>query len=135
LIICAAAIVAYGAIISALGVPDHMEKRFTTRPCWTGTSGWAATHFAFWALMGFWFPGNYVQALAVSFLWEGAEDLAGSSKWLASMCQRHGVVDAKTGEPMRWYARYTTDGFYNLAGYIVGSALAGKYWPRECVQV
>ena len=30
-----------------------------------------------------------------------------------------------------WYGRYTTDTAYNLMGYILGSALAKRFWPED----
>jgi hypothetical protein len=130
------AIFAYGAFVRKSGLPDVLERPVTEYPAVQNLDGWAATHLLFWTLLGFWFPGHYLQALVVSLGWEGIEDYLGRTniKVGGRRLQLIGHTDADckyTGQDADtfWYGRYTTDTAYNLMGYIVGSALAGRFWP------
>lgn len=131
------AIFAYGFFVRKTGRPDILERPMTKDPAWTNADGWAMTHLFFWAFLGFWYPGRYVQALGISLLWEGFEDLLGRTNVTVggSRLQLVGETDENTQRPkeegMTWYGRYTTDSFFNLAGYIVGSALAARFWPED----
>jgi len=136
-IVVVLAIFAYGFIIRRLGWPDSLEKKITNDPAWSNCDGWAMTHLFFWAFLGFWYPGRYLQALGVSLGWEAFEDLLGRKRLTVggSRLQLVGETDAVTKRPQErdkyWYGRYVTDTFYNLAGYIVGSALAARFCPED----
>lgn len=137
LIVAIIVIFAYGYAIRHFGVQDVLERKVIDDPSVHNFDGWGATHLIFWAFLGFWFPGHYVQALAVSLGWEGFEDLMGRNQYtlgghrltVIGATDAEGRYDVTTDK--YWYGRYTTDTAYNLMGYIVGSALASKYWPAE----
>lgn len=132
------AIFAYGALLRRTGAPDVLERPVIDDPAVSNLDGWAATHFFFWAFLGFWFPGHHAQALGFSLAWEGFEDFLGRNRLAlgGSRLQLVGDTDpatlAATGDSENyWYGRYTTDTAYNLMGYILGSALARRLWPAD----
>ena len=136
------AIFAYGALLRRRGLPDVLERPLTTSPSVQNLDGWAATHFFFWLALGVWFPGHYLQALGFSLAWEGFEDflgrhpirLGGRRLQLVGDVPAHGGGKSDGGGSdgeQYWYGRYTTDTAYNLMGYIVGTALASRFWPPE----
>lgn len=142
-IVAIIAIFAYGYFIRKTGTPDVLERFVTEDPAVTNLDGWAATHFFFWTFLGFWFPGKYLQALGFSLAWEGFEDFLGRTHITVggSRLQTIGHTDDETctytddADGKFWYGRYTTDTAYNLMGYIIGSALAKRFWPEfacEC---
>ena len=137
-IVAVIAIFAYGFFIRKSGRPDVLERLVTESPSWDNCDGWAMTHLFFWGFLGFWFPGNYLQALGVSLWWEKFEDGLGRAHITVggSRLQTIGHTDdtcvyTDDSEGKFWYGRYVTDTFFNLAGYIVGSALAKAYWPKD----
>lgn len=135
-IIVVLVIFAYGALIRQTGTPDVLERMVIDDPSVSNFDGWAATHLLFWTFLGFWFPGHYLQALGFSLAWEGFEDFLGRTKITmgGSRLQLVGGTDEDgglTGDDQYWYGRYTTDTAYNLIGYILGSALAARFWPPE----
>jgi hypothetical protein len=133
------AIFAYGYYVRKSGKPDALERYITKDPAWVNCDGWAMTHFFFWAFLGFWFPGHYLQALGFSLGWEAVEDYLGRTHITVggSRLQAIGHTDKETciytddAKDKFWYGRYVTDTFYNLAGYIIGSALSDKFWPKD----
>jgi hypothetical protein len=125
----------YGAIVRLYGLPDVLERKVIDSPSVHNFDGWAGTHFLFWGFMGYLFPGRHVSALAISLLWEGIEDGLGRNHVMVGGKRLQLVgsneEDGETsGEGEYWYGRYVTDSFFNLAGYILGSAAANRYWPR-----
>jgi hypothetical protein len=143
LIVAVIVIFLYGYAIRHFGVRDALEKKVVDDPSVHNFDGWATTHFFFWAFLGFWFPNHYVQALGISLAWEGFEDVMGRG-WFTLGGRRLAVIGAtdedgkyvgdqqkSAAEAEYWYGRYVTDTFFNLAGYIVGSALANRYWPAD----
>ena len=141
-IIIIIAILVYGYFIRKTGRPDVLERDVISDPAWDNCDGWAMTHLFFWGFLGFWFPGHYVQALGFSLGWEAFEDFLGRTKVSVggSRLQLVGKTDDKTKLYVQgsdaeafWYGRYVTDTFYNLTGYIIGSALAKRFWPEEPV--
>ena len=141
-IIVVIVIFAYGYFIRKSGRPDVLERFVTEDPSVQNLDGWAATHFFFWTFLGFWYPGHYLQALGVSLAWEGFEDVLGRTHITVggSRLQTIGHTDDETcaytddSEGNFWYGRYTTDSAYNLMGYIIGSALAERYWPEDACE-
>jgi hypothetical protein len=138
LIVVVLIIVAYGFFIRKTGHPDVLERNVTDNPSIQNLDGWAATHLLFWGFMGFWFPRHYFQALVASLAWEGFEDTLGRVKFTVGgkRLQLVGATDSETFESAAddeafWYGRYTTDTAYNLIGYIIGSTLAGRFWPDD----
>lgn len=132
-------IFAYGFYVRKTGAPDVLERRVTKDPAWDNCDGWAMTHLFFWAFLGFWFPDHHLQALGASLGWEAVEDFLGRTHITVggSRLQTIGHTDDDTcqytndAEGKYWYGRYVTDTFFNLAGYIVGSALARVFWPAD----
>lgn len=121
----------YGHVLRKLGRPDIFERPVIDDPAWVGFDGWGGLHLILWALLGFWFPGHELQALGASLLWEGFEDALGRHRLKVGgkRLQLVGATTAEEKEQMTWYGRFTTDSFFNLAGYIAGSALARRFWP------
>ena len=136
-IIAIVAIFVYGYFVRETGRPDVLGRNVTDDPAWDNCDGWAITHLLFWCFLGFWFPGRYAQALGFSLGWEAFEDFLGRTRIPVggSRLQLVGETDEETQIPKKdkefWYGRYATDTFYNLAGYIFGSALAGRLWPAD----
>jgi hypothetical protein len=141
-IIVVIVIFAYGYYIRKSGRPDVLEHMITEDPSVQNLDGWAMTHIFLYLFLGFWYPDNHLQALGVSLLWEGFEDTLGRRRLTVggSRLQLIGGTDGDTGAPTGaddkddggfWYGRYTTDTAYNLMGYIVGSALSKRYWPKD----
>ena len=132
-------IFAYGYYIRKSGRPEVLERFLTNDPAVQNLDGWAATHFMFWTLLGFWFPGHYGQALGFSLAWEGFEDFLGRTHITVggSRLQTIGHTDDETcsytddSEGNFWYGRYTTDTAYNLMGYIIGNVLSKRFWPED----
>jgi hypothetical protein len=139
LIVVVIVIFAYGYFIRKTGAPDVLERFVTEDPAVQNCDGWAMTHLFFWGFLGFWFPGRYLQALGVGLLWEAVEDVLGRTHITVggSRLQTIGHTDDDTcaytddSEGNWWYGRFVTDSFYNLTGYIVGSALAKHLWPED----
>ncbi len=130
-------IVIYGYTIRALGAPDVLEGKIIDDPAVHNFDGWAGTHLLFWAFLGVWYPGHYVSALGLSLGWEAIEDCLGRGdiKVSGRRLQLIGETGNDSGEGY-WYGRYVTDSFFNLAGYILGSAAANVYWPdRTCEEL
>ena len=132
-------IVAYGYYLRTTGTKDVLEKKVIDHPSCPGFDGWAVTHFLSFGLLGFLYPGHYVQFLVASFVWEGIEHLLGTHQLEISgkRLQLIGDQDEEgksTGKKDAWwYGRFTTDPCFNMAGYILGSAAAEKWWPnKEC---
>ena len=141
LIVVVVLIFVYGAIIRRFGWPDVLERSVIDDPSVHNFDGWAGTHFIFWGFMGFLYPGRYVSALGISMAWEGFEDLLGRTKLtvggsrmqLVGATEEDGATDSDPADSEEefWYGRYVTDTFFNLAGYIIGSAVANRVWPER----
>lgn len=135
LLVMVVLIFVYGAVIRHFRWPDVLERKVIDDPAVHNFDGWAGTHLIAWAFMGFVFPGRYVSALAVSLVWEGFEDTLGRTRLtvggkrlqLVGATAEDGELAAADDE--FWYGRYVTDSFFNLAGYIIGSAAAARLWP------
>lgn len=129
-------IFAYGAYIRASGAPDILEKKVIDHPSCPGFDGWGVTHFLFFGVLGLFYPGHYVQVLLISVFWESIEHLLGQTKIMVggSRLQLVGDQDKEgryTGDDENfWYGRFVTDPAFNMAGYILGSEIAKKYWPN-----
>lgn len=133
-------IIVYGIIIRATGAPDILERKIIDHPSVAGTDGWAMTHLLFFGLLGFLYPGRYVQFMTVGIVWELIETLLGQTKLKAggSRIQLIGAQD-ESGYHIKdqpegmdggdqpegmdsqfWYGRLS-DCWWNVAGYIIGS--------------
>lgn len=129
-------ILIYGAIVRRFGWPDVLERKVIDDPSVHNFDGWAGAHFIFWAFMGFLIPDRYVSALGISLLWEGIEDNLGRHKIMVGgkRLQLVGATeedgDIQEDDEAFWYGRYVTDTFFNLAGYILGSAAAQRFWSE-----
>lgn len=122
-------IVAYGYLIRQAGAADLFEEKVIDDPAVDNFDGWAALHLLFWGLLGFYYPGRYLQAMGLSLAWEGFEDLLGRGQLRLAGRRLQLVGDGS--ETGFWYGRYVTDSAFNLFGYILGSALAARLWPAD----
>lgn len=141
LLLVVLAIIVYGWVLRRLGAADVLERKVIDDPAVHNFDGWAGTHFLFWAFLGFLYPGHHVQALAASLGWEAVEDRLGRSNLtvggrrlqLVGDTDAAGAPAAPGAKPAFWYGRYVTDTFFNLAGYILGSAAGARWFPdRPC---
>lgn len=138
-VVAVMAIVLYGRHIRRHRKRDVLERKIIDHPSCPGFDGWALTHLFFFGVLGLFYPGHYLQALVVSVGWEGVEHALGSCPLEVSgrRLQLVGdqdedgnpIVPAAGEEPRYWYGRFVTDPAFNLAGYIIGSAIAERYWP------
>lgn len=134
-------IFAYGGFRRRTGTKDFLEDKIIDHPSCPGFDGWAVAHFLFFGILGFLYPGHYLQCLIVSLGWEAFEHMLGTHKIKMSgvRLQLMGATDSEgnpvdassddEGENDWWYGRFTTDSFFNMAGYTLGSELGQKLWP------
>ena len=128
-------IVAYGFLIRSTKIPDILEKKVIDHPSCPGFDGWAVAHFLFFGIIGYLYPGHYIQVLIVSLAWEGIEHFLGQCKVMVGgkRLQLIGAQDEDgryTGDEDFWYGRFITDSFFNVSGYIIGTEASKKYWPN-----
>jgi hypothetical protein len=129
-------IIAYGAILRKTGTKDPLERKIIDHPSCPGFDGWAVTHFFLFAFLGLLYPGHYLQALLVSIGWEAVEHCLGTNQIEVSGKRLQLVGDQdEEGRPTGnneawWYGRFTTDPCFNMAGYVLGSTAASKFWPN-----
>jgi len=135
-IITIVAIFAYGHFLRQTGRPDVLEEKVIDDPAFQGCDGWAITHTLLWGFIGFLYPGHHIQALITGLVWEGFEDALGRNRIMVggSRMQLVGDTDEETKHIDNtsgafWYGRYTTDTFFNLFGYIVGSWAGSRWLP------
>lgn len=132
------AIVLYGHYLRKTETKDILERKIIDHPSCPGFDGWACSHFLLFGLLGFLFPGHHVQALVVSLGWEGVEHFLGTNnlEFSGKRLQLIGDQDEdgrpiKSEKPAYWYGRFVTDNSFNLSGYILGSAIASRWWPNK----
>ena len=140
-IIAVILIILYGVYTRLTKRPDVFERKVVDDPACIGFDGWGGLHFIFWLMLGWFFPGHHTQVLLISVVWEGIEDFLGrhevqvNGKRLQLMGAQDedgapiAVDEGETG--MRWYGRYLSDPAFNMAGYILGSAAADRWWPND----
>ncbi len=138
LIVCIVLIFVYGAYRRGTGTTDFLEKKIVDSPGCPGFDGWAVAHILFFGILGFIYPGHYVQALLIGIGWEIFENTLGTHKITMSgvRLQLMGATD-KDGRPVEqdegnswWYGR-ESDVCYDMIGYIIGSAVGAKLWPPK----
>lgn len=137
-IIVVIVIIVYGYIIRKTQTKDFLEKKVIDHPSCPGFDGWAVTHFFFFALLGLLYPGQHLQFAIIGLAWEGVEHFLGTNKIETSSGKRLQLVgdQDEDGRPTGnndswWYGRFVTDTSFDMAGYIVGSSIAQKYWPNK----
>jgi len=135
-IVVVIAIVAYGHYLRATNTKDILETKIIDHPSCPGFDGWALTHLFMFFILGVLYPGRHVQALVVSLGWEGIEHTLGTTnlEFSGKRLQLIGDQDEE-GRPIKrknayWYGRFVTDNSFNMTGYILGSAIASRWWPN-----
>lgn len=110
-VICVILIYLFCWLREGLGMGNFLEKKVIDHESWAGFDGWAVSHFMFWGLLGWLYPNHPGAALVLSVAWEGIE-------W---------ALGEYTSDD--WYGRFTTDPFFNIAGYLLGSASRNTLRP------
>lgn len=87
-----------------------------------GLDGWSATHFFWFMILGFAFPGNFILAFLIGCIWELFEDYYGKKRpeWLGYYyfnCP--GLASYKEGDGNWWYGKWS-DLLCNSIGYLIG---------------
>lgn len=139
LIVAVIAIVAYGYYLRKTKSRDILETKIIDRKGFEGIDGWGLTHALLYFVMGLMYPGHYVQALALSYLWEMTEDFLGTHPITVGgkRLQLIGDTDADgrpTGNDKAYWFGRISDVAINVTGYILGTAVSEKYWPNDYVR-
>jgi hypothetical protein len=136
-IVCVILIVLYGWFLRKTETKDRLAVPFCPdNPLIADIDGWSITHFLFFGLLGAMYPGHYIQFALVGIGWELVETALGQNKIEVSGKRLQLVGDQDDdGKPTGdddayWYGRQS-DVLIDVLGYILGSALAQKYWPNE----
>ena len=114
---------------------DILAKRIFHHPICQEIDGWSITHLVFFGLLGFLYPGQHLQFLAVGVIWEVIETGLGQNKieFSGKRLQLIGDQDEEGNTTERadayWYGK-ESDIVVDIAAYTIGSALADKYWPN-----
>lgn len=130
------AIIAYGHYLRKSGKPDILAKELSSHPLLEGIDGWSISHLAFFMLLGWMYPGQYLQFLAVGAGWEVVETCLGQNRLEVSgkRLQLVGDQDSdgrSTGkDDAYWYGKQS-DVLMDMIGYAVGSELAARWWPAN----
>ncbi|MDE2097639.1 MAG: hypothetical protein KGL39_10360 [Patescibacteria group bacterium] len=134
-------IIAYGYYLRRTGTRDILETKIIDHPSCSNFDGWATTHFIFFLILGVLYPGHPIQCIAVSLGWEGIEHLLGTTniELSGSRLQLIGdqdedgrpIAPKKGDAPKYWYGRFVTDNSFNLTGYMIGWAIADRWWPNR----
>lgn len=129
------AIVAYGAVLRRSGAKDPLARRLYHHPVCQEVDGWSVSHFLFFGLLGFFYPGQHAQFFVAGVLWEVVETCLGQNELQVSgrRLQLVGDQDAEgvsTGDDAAFWYGKESDIVMDVAGYAAGSALAERYWPN-----
>lgn len=122
-------IIAYWALIASSHTKDFLGATVIDRPSCPGIDGWWILHALFFFVIGLLYPGHYLQALIVSYVWEGVEQLAGETLETFNVMEKFDSVRVKSKR--YWYGRFVHDPLANMIGYIIGSAISERYWPNR----
>jgi hypothetical protein len=134
-IIAVLAIVLYGYFLRKTGTRDVLATRIFDHPVCPEVDGWSVAHFVFFGILGFMYPGQHLQFLAVGVLWEVIESALGQYELVVSGTRLQLIGDqdedgVSTGrDDVYWYGK-PSDIIVDIAAYCVGSALAERYWPN-----
>lgn len=104
---------------------DPLEKKFLGL-----FDGWQASHFVFYLFLGFYFPGFFVQSMALGATWEVFEHVAGKSgvgvqlgdnKFGCTAKSRRSTSENNIKEP--WFYGKSSDVAINALGYLIGEKM------------
>lgn len=128
LIICVVLIFVYGYFLRATKTKDILAKEWYNDPVFSNIDGWSFTHFLFFMVLGYIYPGHYKEAILVGVGWEVFESTLGQNQIKISGkriqmvgSQSDGVYDEN--DNAYWYGK-GSDIIMDLLGYIVGDTLA-----------
>lgn len=113
-------------------IQEPMKATWLTVPSFN-IDAWSGTHFAFFAFMGYHFPGHFWHFFAIGVVWEMFEDwlCADTGTQLADCTRKHShwwpSLWCKGIQDGYWYARFS-DPLLNSLGYLTGMYLAGWRW-------
>jgi hypothetical protein len=129
-------IILYGYFLRKTKTQDVLAKRIFHHPICQEIDGWSISHLVFFGLLGFLFPGHYLQFLLVGIGWEVIETGLGQHQFEVSgkRLQLIGEQDEEgnsTGEKNAYWYGKESDILVDALGYAIGSVLAEKYWPNE----
>ena len=93
-------------------------------PLFWGLDGWSATHFFWFMILGFAFPGNFILATCLGITWELFEHYYGKERpgWLGGYGDCPGLASDKDGDGNWWYGKWS-DIVCNSFGYLIGQFL------------
>ena len=130
-------IILYGYFLRRTKTQDFLARRIYHHPVCQEIDGWSITHFLFFGLLGVLYPGHYLQFFVVGVLWEVIETGLGqnriefSGKRLQLVGEQDDEGNSTGDESAYWYGK-ESDIIMDVAGYVLGSAFAEKYWPNPC---
>jgi|LakMenEpi03Aug12_release.lakeMendotaPanAssembly.Ray.scaffolds.fasta_scaffold03339_15 hypothetical protein len=112
----------YGGIINKfyrkgdMSIPDPMNIKMKTFPY---TSGWVASHFIFYFILGFMFPYCARGILTIGLLWEIFESVLGYIKKSKDDCPKE--LNKENFEYTRsWWTGTVKDVIVNTCGFLFG---------------
>jgi hypothetical protein len=129
-------IILYGYFLRKTKTKDILAKRIYHHPICQEIDGWSITHLVFFGLLGFLYPGHYLQFLAAGIIWEVIETGLGQNRFEVSgkRLQLIGEQDDEgnsTGKKDAYWYGKESDIVVDVVGYTIGSFLAEKFWPNE----
>src|SRR5262245_62159271 len=72
-------IILYGYFLRKTRTRDVLARRLYHHPICQEIDGWSICHLAFFGLLGFLYPGHYLQFLVIGVLWEVIESALGQN--------------------------------------------------------
>lgn len=135
-IVCVLVIVLYGHFLRATKTRDALGQRLYHHPVLQDIDGWSVSHFLFFGLLGVLYPGRHLQFFTMGVLWEVIETALGQNEFEVSgkRLQLIGEQDAEgnlTGKKGAFWYGKESDIIVDVAGYVLGSWFAEKYWPNN----
>lgn len=130
-------IILYGYFLRKTKTQDVLAKQIFHHPICQEIDGWSISHLLFFGLLGFLYPGHYLQFLVIGIFWEVIESVLGqnqielSGKRLQLVGEQDEEGNSTGKDDAYWYGK-ESDIVMDILGYCIGSALAERYWPNEC---
>jgi|694.fasta_scaffold40111_10 hypothetical protein len=128
LIVCIVLIFIYGYILRTTKTKDVLAKEWYNDPVFANIDGWSFTHFFFFMLLGYIYPGHYKEAILAGVGWEIFESTLGQNQIKISGkrvqmvgSQSDGVYDGNDNK--YWYGK-GSDIIMDVLGYVAGDMLA-----------
>jgi hypothetical protein len=129
-------IVIYGMFLRRTGRADALEKAVIpqSKMMEFEVTGWSMTHLFFFGILGMLCPDQHFAFLLIGVGWEAVETAMGQNDLRVSgrRLQLIGDTDGdgcSKGDTGYWYGR-ASDVCMDLVGYVIGSAIATRLWPR-----